>query len=110
MEESPFLNFAVPAQQGYLRTDWAFLPAWNWNLQANWAGKHLVPVGDTRQPIESRTLVDTTIRYSPRKGWEVAASIRNLGDIDAREYTSSSIPDYLPLPRRNAYAEIRYKF
>jgi len=69
------------------------------------------PVADTRSPLGSQTLADTTIRYVHDKQWEFAASIRNLFDEDAREYTSTkSLAEYLPLPGRNFYAEIRYKF
>ncbi len=107
---SPLRSFNVPKQKAYLRTDWVFMPGWNWNLQANWIGRHLHPAGDPRSPVNAYSVVDTTIRYSPRKEWELAASIRNLFDVDAREYSSSAIPDNLPLPRRNAYAEIRFRF
>lgn len=101
---------SVPKQKAYLRTDWTFMPNWNWNVQANWIGKRSLLPGDPRSPLNAYTLVDTTIRYSHRKEWEFAASIRNLFDVDAREYTSSSIPDNLPLPRSSFYAEMRYKF
>jgi iron complex outermembrane receptor protein len=101
---------SVPKQQAYLRGDWAFKPHWNWNLQANWIGKRSLSAGNPRAPLGAYTLVDTTVRYSHRKEWEFAASLRNLFDVDAREYSSSSIPDNLPLPERSLYAEIRYKF
>ncbi len=101
---------AVPKNKVYLRTDWAFLPHWNWNVQATWIGKRSLLPGDLRAPLNAFTLVDTTIRYFPRKEWEFAASIRNLFDADAREYSSSAIPNNLPLPGRSVYAELRYKF
>ena len=86
------------------------MPNWKWNVQAGWIGKHPLPAGDRRAPMDAYTLVDTTVRYSSRRDWEFAASIRNLFDADAREYTSSSLPNNLPLPGRNFYAEMRYKF
>lgn len=101
---------SVPKQKAYLRTDWAVMPNWNWNVQANWIGKHPLPPGDPRAPMDAYTLVDTTIRYSPHREWEFAGSIRNLFDVDAREYSSSSLTNNLPLPRRSLYAELRYKF
>ena len=99
---------SVPRQTAYLRADWAFMPGWNWNAQANWIGKHL-PYG-SRSPIGAYTLFDTTIRYARRQGWEFAASVRNLFDVDAREYSSSTLSSNLPLPGRSFYAETRYKF
>lgn len=109
-DDSPFIIRAVPDETAYLRADWAFLPKWNWNLQANWTGKRPLPAGDTRQALGAHTLADTTLRYFHGSEWEFAASIRNLFDVDAREYTGRSIPGYLPLPRRNFFAEVRYKF
>jgi iron complex outermembrane receptor protein len=105
---SPFNT--VPKQTAYLRTDWAFLPHWNWNMQANWIGNRPLPAGDSRSPIDAYTLVDTTLRYSRRRDWEFAASMRNLFDVDAREYSSRSLPGNLPLPGRSFHAEIRYRF
>jgi iron complex outermembrane receptor protein len=104
------LFYSVPDEEAYLRADWAFLPKWNWNLQANWTGKRTLSASDTRKPLGTHTLADTTLRYFHGSEWEFAASIRNLFDVDAREYTGSSIPNYLPLPRRSFFAEVRYKF
>ena len=106
-EETIAFN-SVPKQTAYLRTDWAFKPAWNWNVQANWIGDH--QLYGSRLPIDAYTLVDTTLRYAYRREWEFAASVRNLFDVDAREYTSSKIPENLPLPGRNVYVEMRYRF
>ncbi len=100
----------IPKQKAYLRSDWAFIPNWNWDVQANRIGKHSLPPGDPRAPMGAYTLVDTTIRYSLRKDWEFASSIRNLFDVDAREVTSGSLPDNLPLPGRSFYAEMSHKF
>lgn len=101
---------SVPDQSAYLRTDWVFAPKWNWDVQANWIGKHELPPNDPRSPMGAYTLVDSTLRYFHRHDWEFAASVRNLLDVDAREYTSSALPNNLPLPGRSFYAEMRYKF
>jgi outer membrane receptor protein involved in Fe transport len=55
-------------------------------------------------------VLDTTLRYSHHKNWVFAASIRNLLDDDAREYSSSSIKENLPLPERSFYLEAKYAF
>lgn len=114
---STLTSYGIPDEEAYLRADWAFMPKWHWNLQANWTGKREqqpappYPVPDTRSPLGSQTLADTTLRYNHDKQWEFAASIRNLFDVDAQEYTSSkSLKNYLPLPGRSFFAEIRYKF
>ncbi len=108
-KDSRFRSRTIPKDKAYLRADWAFRPDWNWNVQANWIGRRELPAGNVRAPLDAYTLVDTTIRYFHRGDWEFSASIRNLFDEDAREYSSASIPDNLPLPRRSFYAEISLK-
>ncbi len=109
-EDAATFPRSIPKEKAYLRADWAFQPKWNWNVQANWIGKRPLPAGDVRAPLDAYTLVDTTLRHAPRKNWEFAASIRNLFDADAREYSSSALPNNLPLARRNFHAEMIYKF
>jgi outer membrane receptor protein involved in Fe transport len=104
-------HFSVPNHDAYLRADWAFLPKWNWNLQANYTGRRSHLVSDTRGPLHAQTVADTTIRYYHGSEWEFAASVRNLFNEDAREYSGlTTIPNYLPMPKRNLYVEARYKF
>lgn len=103
-------HFAIPTKSAYLRADWTFQPKWHLNVQANWSGPRFVADNDTRTPLGAQTVVDATLRYYASSQWEFAASIRNLFDADAREYTGTRIPDYLPLPRRSAFVEARFKF
>ncbi|WIM05009.1 MAG: TonB-dependent receptor [Candidatus Nitricoxidivorans perseverans] len=107
---SPLRDASIPMTQAYLRADWAFLPKWNWNLQAKWFDSRPLKPGDARSPLGSFALADTTVRYLHDREWEFAASIRNLFDKDAREYSSTSLWNNLPLPGRNFYGEVRYKF
>ena len=99
-----------PDHDAYLRMDWGFEPHWNWNVQANWIGERQRAYTDTRAPVDAYVVTDTTLRFSGLGRWEFAASVRNLMDVDAREYTGSAIPNDLPLPGRNLYAEMRYTF
>jgi iron complex outermembrane receptor protein len=103
---------SIPLKQAYLRADWAFQPKWHWNLQLNWFDERPLPAGDPRLSGRSDafTLASTTLRYIHDKHWEFAASIRNLFDTDAREYSSRSLYYNLPLPGRNFFGELRYKF
>ncbi len=107
-------SFHQPKEQAYLRIDWGFNPQWNWNLQTNWIGereRNLTGASpDLRDPVDDHFVTDTTIRFAGLKSWEFAASVRNLFDTDAREFTGRAIADDLPLPERNVYAEARYKF
>jgi len=99
-----------PDEDAYLRADWAFLPNWNWNMQSSWIGERPRASADLRPPVDDYWLTDTTVRYSGLNNWEFAASVRNLLNVDAREYTGQSIPNDLPLPGRNYYAEMLYRF
>ncbi|MCW8924182.1 MAG: TonB-dependent receptor [Gammaproteobacteria bacterium] len=109
-DDTPYREIQEPEKDAYLRIDWGFLPEWNWNLQTNWISERLRASGDTRAPLDDYYITDTTIRYAHSKSLELAASVRNLFDDDTRECTGQSIPDDLPLPERNIYAEMRYKF
>lgn len=109
-DESEFRAFDQPNRDGYLRADYAFLPGWHWNVQANWIGERERSANDLRDPVDSYWLADTTLRYSTPSGVEYALSVRNLFDSDAREYTGPSVPGDLPLPERNYYAEVRWRF
>jgi iron complex outermembrane receptor protein len=109
-DDGEFIAIGQPKQDAYLRGDWNFLNQWNWNLQFNWIGERERRQNDSRSSLDDYLVVDTTLRYLVADNWEFAASIRNLFDEDARAYTSQNIPDDLPLPERNLYAEIRYKF
>lgn len=101
---------SIPKNKAYLRADWAFAPNWTWNAQANWIGRRPLPPGDARAPLNAYTLVDTTIRYFYRADWEFSATVRNLFDVDAREYSSSALTNNLPLPGRGFQAAAIYRF
>lgn len=108
--DSPLRDVAIPLAQAYLRADWAFRPKWNWNLQIHWFDRRPLAAGDPRAELGSFALADTTLRYFHGSEWEFAASIRNLFDQDAREYSHTALWHNLPLPGRSFFAEARYKF
>ena len=112
--ENSFRSIQEPDQDAYLRFDWGFLPKWNWNIQASWIGERSRNTSgsnpDLRPSVDAYFMTDTTLRYAVNDNWELAASIHNAFDTDAREFTGRAIPDDLPLPERNAYVEVRYKF
>ncbi|MDX2476590.1 MAG: TonB-dependent receptor [Gammaproteobacteria bacterium] len=109
-ENNEFRLYQIPDESIYLRADWAFLPEWNWNIQSNWTGERPRPSADTRSTLKDYAITDTTVRYGNQKEWDFTVSIRNLFDVDAREYSKGSLPDDFPLPGRNLYIEMHYKF
>lgn len=108
--DDPFRDLAIPQKQAYLRMDWAFRPKWNWNIQMNWFDQRPLPAGDPRAVLGAGTQVDTTLRYFHGSQWEFAAAARNLFDRPLYDYSSKRLPGNLPLPGRQLYGEIRYKF
>ena len=104
----------APHHHAYLRTDWQFVPGWTLSGQVNWVADRLRQAGDMRPKIADYTTADLTLRTTQlRKDWEVALSVRNLFNANAREPTAASsaanIPNDLPLPGRGAYLELRYR-
>lgn len=101
-ETTPYNS--VPKRKSYLRADWTFLPRWNWDVQVNRIGERT----SATKHLDPYTAVDTTLRHVYSKEWELALSLRNVFDVDARDISS---PTYnLPLPKRSFYTEVRYKF
>jgi iron complex outermembrane receptor protein len=105
-----------PRHQVYLRTHWEFLPQWHFSPQLKWiVGRDRV-FGDNRPNIADYVLTDLTLRKQQlAEHWEVAFSVRNLFDVDAREPSlagnpSASIPNDLPLAGINFYGEVRFNF
>jgi iron complex outermembrane receptor protein len=108
-----------PRHSAYLRTDWLLLPNWYLDAQAKWIADRQRTFGDPRPAIADYTTVDLTLRYKDiREGRaDVAFSIRNLFNVDAREPSPGpdskgvvSIPDDLPLAKRSLFVELRYRF
>jgi len=91
--------------------DWLFQRDWSLDPQVIWVGKRQRVLGDTRPSLKEYTLVNVTLRRSHiNDNFELAASVHNLFDADAREPSPNPglIPNDLPLPGRNFYIEIRY--
>lgn len=110
--DSALRDLSIPLTQAYLRSDWAFMPGWNWNVELSWFDRRPLPAGDPRARGDSGpyTLANTTLRYRPNRQWEVTASIRNLFDTRATDYSSGALWYNLPLPGRSFFAEARYRF
>ena len=109
-DDSPAQDLSVPTRSAYLRVDWTFQPKWRWNLEASWYGDRPLPDGDPREELAAFGVLDTTLRYQRDRHWEFAASVSNLFDQAGWDYSSKSLENNLPLPGRNGYVELRYRF
>jgi iron complex outermembrane receptor protein len=103
----------APHHHAYLRTDWRLIPGWTLSGQVNHVADRKRQAGDLRPQIADYTTADLTLRTDRlHKDLELAVSVRNLFDANAREPTSGAaavnIPYDLPLPGRSVYLELRY--
>ena len=100
----------IPRQQFFLDVRWSFMPDWLAAAQLNWIGDRKRADGDTRKDIDDYTLVNMSLRRKNiAKYWEIAASIKNLFNEDAREPSDGSIFDDYPMNERSVFIELRYK-
>ncbi len=104
----------APNQHTYLRADWRLVPGWTLSGQVNYVADRKRQAGDLRPQIADYTTADLTLRTDRlRKHIELALSVRNLFDANAREPTSAAsaanLPYDLPLPGRSVYLELRYR-
>ncbi|WP_235513831.1 TonB-dependent receptor plug domain-containing protein [Aquabacterium parvum] len=101
----------APRHHLFGRMDWSVANGWQVGGQVNRVAGRKRALGDSRPDVADYTTVDLTLRNaSISKGWEFAASIRNLFYADAREPTSAgdNIPGDLPLPRRSFFLQATY--
>lgn len=108
----------APHQKVYLRGDWRVVSDWALNAQYNWlSNRNREPVRpneapDTRSPMGAYNTFDLTMtKGTDRSKWSATVGVRNLFDSNAREpsFAPGSIPDDLPLPRRNWFAQLQYR-
>lgn len=108
-----------PANQAYLRGDWAFKQNWNWDTQVKWIGSRERVPTDDRSALSGYTSVDMTLsRLFYLKKYDLKLSVRNLFDANIREpsagpgptSTRASIPYDLPQAGRNMYGSLTYRF
>ncbi len=100
----------VPKQQLYVAAEWQFVPRWYVQTQLNWVGQRISSPGDDRV-LDNYETVDITLRSKRLlQHLDVAASVRNLFDADAREPAVPQLPGNLPLPGRSFYLEASVYF
>jgi len=100
-------------QSAYLRFDWMFSPSWFLDITNRWIADRPRAANDTRPQMKDYFLTDLTLRYKDLKSnWNLAFGIRNMFNEDAREPTTVNmgVTNDLPLPKRELFGEIRYKF
>jgi len=84
---------------------------WNINTQYYYIGKRYREATDTRDALDSDTLVNLTIeRTDIIKGLDGLVSARNLFNSDYIEPSSIVVPNDYPMAGISVFAELRYRF
>jgi len=100
----------VPEHHLYTAVIWHFLPQWQLQPQLNWIGGRTSLSGDNRELGDYET-VDLTLRGKKLfRHVNLAASLRNAFDADAREPAAMRLPENLPLQGRSFYFEASLEF
>ena len=101
-----------PGREFHFGANWEFMPLWAINTQFNWVGGIKRPSSDTRTgKIGNFGFVDLTLRKQTQdRSWEFAASVKNLFDRQAFEWSDTTLPGDYELQGRSAYAEVSYHF
>lgn len=102
----------APHHEFYARLSSRIARDWLLEPQVTWVGERQRVAADPRPPLSSYTLVDITIRrLNIGNSFELAASVHNLFNSDAREPSLSAafIPNDFPLAPRTFYVELSYK-
>lgn len=109
----------TPEWQFYTEANWAFLPEWNLNGQWFWIGERHRAEADPRPDIDDYNLVNLTLRRKNiAKHWDLACSVRNLFNQNAREPSpydpttpaGALVPGDYPMEGRAIWGEIRFHF
>ena len=103
----------APRHDAYARADWRFADNWLAALQVHHIAGRRRAAGDTRAPVDDYTTADLTLRTTAALAtWDLAFSVRNLFDADAREPSLAPgvIPNDLPLARRSFHVQTSHRF
>jgi outer membrane receptor for ferrienterochelin and colicins len=101
----------APGRQLSILAQYRPTPTWSLGAQTNTVMDRQRAPSDTRPAIADYTTADVTVRHdSGRSPWQVAVSVRNIFDKDAREPAAPTLTNDIPLTGRSAYLEASYQF
>ncbi len=99
----------APGQQFKANINWLFAPEWSLNSQLNWVANRERAQGDLRPAIANYTLLNLTLnRNNIVRDLDLTFAVRNATNADAREPSSSTIPDDYPLESRSLWLGLTY--
>jgi iron complex outermembrane receptor protein len=103
----------APRRHLWLRADGQLGAGWQAGAQLNHVADRHRAAGDARPPMADYSTLDLNLRStSLYPNWEFALAVRNLFNADVREPSlapGQSLPNDLPLPRRNLWLQAVYR-
>jgi iron complex outermembrane receptor protein len=101
----------APGQQIKFNADWEFAHNWFINTQLDHVADRARALGDTRKPVADYTWVNLTLRakdLAPHV--DLSLAVRNATDANAREPSTTRIPEDYPMESRSGWVELVYSF
>ncbi len=100
-----------PEHKIYSALSWQFLSQWQIQTQLNWVGHRFIKDRGTRPDLADYATVDLTINSKKLLGFvDLTGSVRNLFDSKGRDPAVNAYSNYLPIPRRSFYLEMKIPF
>ncbi|WP_198243937.1 TonB-dependent receptor plug domain-containing protein [methane-oxidizing endosymbiont of Gigantopelta aegis] len=100
-----------PEHKLYSALSWQFLPQWQLQTQVNWVGHRFINDQGNRPDLTDYATMDLTLNSKRLLGViDLTGSVRNLLDSKGRDPAISTYPNYIPIPRRSFYLEMKVNF
>lgn len=91
----------APRRQLFVGANWRMAEKWWLYGQVNWVADRARASTDPRPAIDDYTTLDVFLRHQPDgRRWQLALSVKNAFDADAREPSDGTMPNDYPLEGR----------
>ncbi len=95
----------------YSAVAWNFLPNWQLQTQLHWTGHQFINNQGDRAALSDYETVDLTLNGKQLLGFiDVTGSVRNLFDSHGKNPSTRAYQNYLPIPARSFYLEMKVSF
>ena len=95
----------------YSAVAWNFLPNWQLQTQLHWTGHQYINNQGSRKSLSDYETVDVTLNGKKILGFiDVTGSVRNLFDSHGKNPSTRAYKNYLPIPTRSFYLEMKVNF
>jgi iron complex outermembrane receptor protein len=89
----------VPEHQANLGVNLFLNERFNWNLEMDYTGERPREYGDPRTPVKDHVVLNTTLRFEQKNGWDVYVRVENLTDEDVVAPSTVALYPQSDMPR-----------